>query len=176
MPVPDDEKKLAELFRDLGARDPESWAASQVSEGINQLHRFLFLRQAWKRVVSESDDAWIDQEISNYKQNASQPFAGVGHALARMLAAGASRENIVDLTRGVQARLLFDICCLLADPSISEPSVNDIGWALVETDDDFEPTRKTIAGLHESVLDTDPAGREMRPRNAPEPFVTPDGV
>ena len=80
---------------------------------------------------------------------------------------GASREDIVDLTRGMQARLLFDICYLLADPSILESSVEDLGWALVETDEDFEPTGETISGLHESVLDTDPTGREMRPRNAP---------
>jgi hypothetical protein len=167
VPIPKDEKELAELFRELGARDPEGWAASQASRGINQLHRFLFLRQAWERVVSESDDTWIDLEIANSKQNPGQPFAGVGHALARLQAMGASREDIVDLTRGMQARLLFDICYLLADPSICEPSVEDLGWALVETDEDFEPTGETISGLHESVLNTDPTGREMRPRNAP---------
>lgn len=61
MPVPKDQNELAELFRELGAQDPDGWATSQMSEGINQLHRFLFLRQAWRRVVSESDDAWIDQ-------------------------------------------------------------------------------------------------------------------
>ncbi len=167
MPVPKDQRKLAELFRELGARDPEGWAASQTSEGINQLHRFLFLRQAWERVVAESDDAWIDQEIANAERNPGQPFAGIGHALARMHAKGVAREDIVDLTRGMQARLLFDFCYLLADPSIPESSVEDLGWALVETDDEFEPTGEVISGLHESVLDTDPTGREMRPRNAP---------
>lgn len=167
MPVPKNQKELAELFRELGARDPEGWAASQTSEGVNQLHRFLFLRQAWERVVSEGDDAWIDQEIASSKQHPTQPFAGIGHALARMQAKGVAREDIVDLARGMQARLLFDFCYLLADPSIPESSVEDLGWALVETDDDFEPTGEEISGLHESVLDTDPTGREMRPRNAP---------
>lgn len=167
MPIPKDERKLVELFRELGARDPEGWAASQVSEGANQLHRFLFLRQAWERVVSENNDAWIDQEIANSQRNPGQPFAGVGHALARMQAMGVSREDIVDLTRGMQARLLFDICYLLGDPSIREPGVEDLSWALVETNEDFEPTGESISGLHESVLDTDPTGRDMRPRNAP---------
>lgn len=167
MPVPKNQKKLAELFRDLGARDPEGWASSQTSEGINQLHRFLFLRQAWERVISESDDAWIDQEIANSEKNPGQPFAGIGHALSRMKAKGVAPEDIVDLTRGMQARVLFDLCYLLGDPSILESSVEDLGWALVETDDDFEPTGEVISGLHESVLDTDPTGREMRPRNAP---------
>lgn len=166
MPVPKNQKELAELFRELGAQDPDSWAISQMSEGINQLHRFLFLRQAWGRVVSESDDAWIDQEIASAKENPGQPFAGIGHALAKMQAKGVAREDIVDLARGMQARLLFDFCYLLDDPSISESSADELGWALVETDDDFEPTREAISGLHESVLNTDPTGREMRPRNA----------
>lgn len=167
MPAPKDQKKLAELFRELGARDPEGWAASQASGGKNQLHRFLFLRQAWERVVSESNDAWIDQEVASSERDPGQPFAGIGQALARMQAKGVAREDIVDLTRGMQARLLFDLCYLLGDPSIFESSVEDIGWALVETDGDFEPTGSVISGLHESVLDTDPTGREMRPRNAP---------
>jgi hypothetical protein len=167
VPVPKNQRDLAELFRELGARDPESWAASQTSEGINQLHRFLFLRQAWARVVPENDDAWIDQEIASSKQHPGQPFAGIGHALTKMQAKGVAREDIVDLARGMQARLLFDFCYLLADPSILESSVEDLGWALVETDDDFEPTGEVISGLHESVLGTDPTGREMRPRNAP---------
>ncbi len=40
------EMELTELFARLGARDPEKWARSQIKEGIPQLARFLFLRQA----------------------------------------------------------------------------------------------------------------------------------
>ena len=167
MPVPKNHKKLAELFRVLGARDPEGWAASQNLEGINQLHRFLFLRQAWEQVIPEDNDAWIEQEIANSEKNPGEPFTGIGHALLRMQDKGIAREDIVDLARGMQARLLFDLCYLLSDPSILESSVEDLGWALVETDDNFEPTGAVISGLHESVLDTDPTGREMRPRNVP---------
>ena len=39
---------LAHLFKIAGASDPEAWARSEVEEGIPQLARFLFLRQAWK--------------------------------------------------------------------------------------------------------------------------------
>jgi hypothetical protein len=62
----------------------------------------------------------------------------------------------------MRAQLLFEICRLLEDPSIPESSVDDLGWALVETDTDFEPMLEAISGLHESVLDTDPTRREMR--------------
>ena len=37
---------LTERFRALGAQEPREWASSQISEGIPQLGRFLFLRQA----------------------------------------------------------------------------------------------------------------------------------
>lgn len=167
MPIASDKQKLTALFQELGAQNPEAWATSQVTEGINQLHRFLFLRKAWERVASESNDEWIDKQIVASMQNPGQPFAGIGHSLTRMLAAGVAREDIVDLVRGMQAQLLFDICYLLDDPSINEESLGDIGWALVETDPNFEPTQSAISGLHESLLDTDPTGREMRPRNVP---------
>ena len=164
MPIPADFKELSGLFGRLGARDPDAWAKSQVDEGINQLHRFVFLRQAWERVVSEQDDRWMDAHISEAKNNPDQPFSGIGHALASMLAAGVPRQDVTDLVRGMQADLLFQICYLLEDPSIDEDEIEELGWSLVETDEDLQPTGKTIGGLHESVLGMDPTGREMRPR------------
>ncbi len=167
MPVPLDIEDLTELFRRLDASDPEGRARSQVNEGINQLHRYLFLRQAWSRVVTEGDQSWIDDAISNSTKRPDAPYAGIGHSLNRLLAAGASRNDLVDLARGMQARLLFDICYLLDDPSLEEPELADLGWSIVETGSDLEPTRNVIRGLHESVLETDPTKREMRPRKSP---------
>jgi len=40
------QEQLTALFQKLGARHPEGWARSQIKEGIPQLARFLFLRQA----------------------------------------------------------------------------------------------------------------------------------
>ncbi len=54
-----DERELTELFRNLGADDPAGWARSQLEEGLPQLARFLFLRQAWKLVVKPDDSGWI---------------------------------------------------------------------------------------------------------------------
>jgi hypothetical protein len=42
----DELQELTELFARLGAPRPESWARSQLEEGIPQLARFVFLRQA----------------------------------------------------------------------------------------------------------------------------------
>lgn len=71
--------KLTELFRKLGAEDLESWASSQIEGGINQLGRFLFLRQAWREVVGEDDQSWIQAEISHSEHDPVAP----ARALAR---------------------------------------------------------------------------------------------
>ena len=49
--------ELKDIFTRLGADDPQGWARSQHEESINQLHRFVFLRQAWKGMCSENDDS-----------------------------------------------------------------------------------------------------------------------
>jgi len=160
-----DQKELTEIFRKLGAEDPEDWARSQIKEGIPQLARFLFLRQAWRCVVPEDDPGWIDETISMAVRDPNEEYAGAGHALASLRKRGATDEELTDLVRGTQAELLFQICCLLDDPGDLAPGVANVNWALVQTDDEGN-VLKTIGGLHESVIEMDPTGREMRPRGA----------
>lgn len=164
MSVPSEVERLTELLRRAGAPNPERWATSQIGEGVNQLHRFIFLRQAWRGVVSEGDRSWISKAVKAAEADPDAPFTGVGLALSRLLNLGANQNDLVDVVRGMQAQLLFHICYLLDDPSIDECELSGIGWALVETDADLEPTARKMGGLHESVLETDPSGREMRPR------------
>lgn len=159
--------ELTELFRSLGAKRPDSWASSQIREQIPQLHRFLFLKQAWGQVVDETDDSWIERLVDAANRSPSGPFAARGQAIERMLSLGVSRSDIVDLVRSSQVEAISGLCYLLDDPSLydeEDERVRSVGWALVATNEDFEPTGKVIGGLHESVLDTDPTGREMRPR------------
>lgn len=158
-------QKLTKLFRLVGARDPESWAKSQAEEGIPQLARFLFLRQAWRSIVTENDPAWINSAIRSVETQPDAPYAGVGHALKRLRSLGASDDDLTDLVRGMQAELLFQLCYQLDDPGDLEDEVGDVSWSLVQTNDDGEVVAQ-INGLHESVLETDPTGREMRPRRA----------
>ncbi len=155
--------ELTALFKKVGARKPEGWARSQIEEGIPQLARFLFLRQAWAQVVRESDGKWIDAQIQNTDKRPDGPFAGTGLALRKLRARGATDEELTDLVRGMQVELLFQFCYLLEDPGAVEPEVKDIAWALVQVDNKGRLVGN-IGGLHESVLETDPTGREMRPR------------
>ena len=156
-----DLEQLTRLFRDLGADEPELWAKSQAEEGINQLHRYMFLRQAWKLVVSDNDHSWIDTYIAYAMARPDEPFASVGTGLGKLVESGADRRLLAEVVRGMQAELLAGLCYLLDDPSIDEPEAAHVGWRLVETDDDYAPTDRPIGGLHESVMETDPARRPL---------------
>jgi hypothetical protein len=157
---------LAAHFRALGAHDPDGWARSQVEEGIPQYARFVFLRQAWQSVIADGDTSWIDSQLEEAERHPRQPGAGIGPALKRMLAAGASREDIAEVARVMQWSVLAGIAYQLADPGVVEYPSDEmprVNWTLFEVDDEGQPLHP-IDGLHESVLDTDPTDREMRPK------------
>ena len=155
-------RDLAHLFKIAGASDPEAWARSELEEGIPQLSRFLFLRQAWREVIKDGDSSWIDTEIASARQAPNDPGSGIGPALERLVAGGALRDDISKVARIMQWQLLSRMCYLLSDPSIEERELQGTGWCLFEVDESGNAGRP-IDGLHESVLETDPTGREMRP-------------
>lgn len=164
----DDIKALTEHFRSWGVDDAEGWARSQLSEGINQYARLVFLSGAWQSVIREGDTTWIDGLVSAAEKRPDDPGAGAGLALKRLMAAGADRDDLGDLVRVMQWELLAALAYQLSDPHIvtypSDP-VPRVGWALFEVDDNGRPLRE-IGMPQESVLETDPTGREMRPRSS----------
>lgn len=162
MKLPSTKEELTNLFRQLGARDPEAWASSPIEEGIPQLQRFLWLREAWKLVVPDDNLDWIDAEIKYAETRLEDPYAGVGVALKRCLEKGVERETLKEVVRGMQAQFLFGLSYMLEDPSFPESEVKTLSWGLFETDEDGNPLVH-IGGLHESVLETDSTGTEMRP-------------
>jgi len=157
--------ELSEIFEKLGADDPSAWAASEVTENFPQLARFLFLRQAWRRIVPEGDTSWIEREIEWASANPGRPTSGLGVSLGNLLALGAKKDDINEVIRVMQYRLLHDLCYLLEDPGDVEDEVKDIYWQLYEMNSKGKPSR-VIGGLYESVLSMDPTGREMRPNES----------
>jgi hypothetical protein len=125
MKIPSNVDELTALFEKLGASEPGSWARSQLSEGINQLQRFLFLRQAWSLILREDDTDWIHGEIARAQRRPDEPYAGIGHALRRCVEKGASAQDLTDIVRGKQAELLHYFCYLLGDPSFTEKELSD---------------------------------------------------
>jgi len=156
------EAELTSLFAHLGAREPAAWARSQINENIPQLARFLFLRQAWKLVVPEKDRTWIAQEMQEMNMDAQGPGGAIGPALRRLLNQGASEDDLTRVVRVMQWSLLSALCYLLDDPGDVEPEVRDIAWGLFQVDEEGRPIA-AISGLQESLLETEPSGREMRP-------------
>jgi len=162
MAAPTTREELIALFRDFGAKDPERWAASQVDEGIPQLARFLFLKAAWEHIPREGDTTWIDREIKTSAERPNEPYAGLGKALALCRKRGVPDSALTEIARCLQASMLFSIGYLIDGPAYSY-TIEGMGWSLFQVDDDGKPFGEPVAGLHESVLEFDPAGREMRP-------------
>ncbi|HEX4893331.1 MAG TPA: hypothetical protein VFV47_08580 [Hyphomicrobiaceae bacterium] len=155
-------QELTALFATLGASNPGQWARSQIEEGIPQLERFLFLKQAWSQVVPEDDPSWIGNSIAAAAKDPNGPFSGIGLALKSLMAKGATEDELTALARGMQAALLFGFCFILEGPH-GDDGVEGVGWGLFSTNAEGSPAQRLI-GLHESLLETDPTGREMRPR------------
>jgi len=158
--------ELTKIFHKLGANDPKSWADSEIRENFAQLARFVFLRAAWQHVVSEDDITWMDEEIRYSENHPNDPCAGAGLALKRLLAVGANRQDITDVVRVKQYGMMVALCYLLDNPGKLEPELGNMGWALYEKDKNGENTGRLVNMLHESALEMDPTGREMRPRNS----------
>lgn len=155
--------RLADVLRKLGCPDPEGTAGSEVQDEIPRTAIFVFLREAWRRVASEEDVAWIEEENDIARKAPMDPFSGAGLALARLRGRGATNEEIAHLVRAMQASLLLALCSLIDDgPEGVEAEAPDVRWALCAIDEEGVPTSQ-MAGLHESVLTADPTGREMRP-------------
>ena len=167
MPPPASKDELVAVFRNLGARSPEEWIQYLPEDPSAQLARYMFLKQAWDSVAQEGDTKWIDDAIARAEKHPDEPYAGLGHTLHKLLATGIPREDITELARCLQAGMLFRIAYLLDGRAYQITGLEHIDWALVRTDQEGNPTNDQISGLHESVLETDPTRREMRPSRAP---------
>ncbi|MES2206217.1 MAG: hypothetical protein V4525_05390 [Pseudomonadota bacterium] len=165
MHIPTDIEQLTELFKKFGAKDPELLAESQIKEEIPQLQRFLFLRQAWKRILEEHETDWIQQEIKNSETFPDAPYSGIGLALKKCIQKGIAPQELTNIARGIQAQTLFHLCYLLDAPSFAENELQNFAWGLFAVDENDNPYLPRINALHESVLETDPSGHEMRPQN-----------
>src|ERR1700721_705016 len=130
------ELELTELFRKLGAQEPESWARSQIAEGIPQLPRYLFLRQAWRNVVDPRDQTWMS---TMRPKDPNGPGGELGSAIDRILAIGARPEDLTTVVRIMQWHLLARLCVLLEDPGDIENEVSDIWGGLFLIDEDDKP-------------------------------------
>jgi hypothetical protein len=116
-------------------------------------------------VNADGDTEWIQHRIGASRRKPNEPGAGSGHALRRLLSSGARPQDIAELVRVMQWETLVTVIDLIDGiPLVTYPSeeVARVEWALFRVDEDGAPVGR-IAALHESILETDPAKREMRP-------------
>jgi hypothetical protein len=102
----------------------------------------------WEEVINPTmQEHWIDNVIRESERNPSAPFADLGHALKRLVAAGADRRDLSLVARHAAYEAVFGTLYALSDPGV----------------DDNE-----VEMMHESLLSADPSGKEGRPGSAPE--------
>ena len=162
-PLPDTPEILAltEVFREAGATDPELWARSQVQEGKNQLARFSFLKAISTDWLPETATDWVEAQLHSTPATSPYPGAQLPAVVQEMVTKGVRPESIIDLVRVIQFEVLFHVCQTLDIGNEVDAPLAD--WALFEVDEQGQPTR-VIDALHESLLEFDPSGRELRPR------------
>ena len=108
--------------------------------------RAELLNQVWTQIISANmDERWIDAAMASSERTPDAPFADLGPAPKRLLAAGAVRRDLCLLARHASYEAVFQLLYMLDDPG-------------VEGDDNKM--------LHEELLGADPSGREGRPDSA----------
>lgn len=136
---------LRDRLAALGAEDAESWARSEVSEGIPQQVRFLILRRLWHDAI----DAWAASDALDRLP-----------AAKRLLDAGADRSNLVRVARAAAYEAVLDAVVAIDEGYDPEAPEDCPGWQLMETDPDCNPTGREVGGLHESFQSMDPSGQD----------------
>ncbi|MFD3565018.1 hypothetical protein ACFWVU_35965 [Streptomyces sp. NPDC058686] len=147
-----DIENLAKLFAALGAADPESWARSEIEEGLPQLARYRLLRAVahdvagWERAALRWTEAY-------------QHGGPASDAMARALAAGVSVDDLGTIAREVARETAFGLLYRLSDPAddTAPAGVEDElpSWELVEVSATGEATGRVLAGLYEDMAELD---------------------
>jgi hypothetical protein len=115
------------------------------------------LKRVWEYIADDEDLAWIDNVAAQPADNG--PMGDFGEITRRMLAAGVSKQDIARFARinGYEAAFgtLYSIGSGVGDVSLRLQAFDD------ETDKSVDAK---LGGLYESLLGSDPTGREMRPK------------
>ncbi|MBE1465126.1 hypothetical protein [Kibdelosporangium phytohabitans] len=108
--------------------------------------RTLVLRAIWPDMI----DGWAEPGALE-----ATPAA------ARLLEAGADRDDLIRLARNAAYDTAFQLLYRLTAYGRDEDAPADSpGWCLVECTPGFELTEREIGSLHEDLLSLDPSGRE----------------
>jgi hypothetical protein len=142
-------RELLEAFRVIGVEDAETWARSELEEGVPQLAICLFLALANGPI-----DRLIDPRTLREMLKSTAPRSAVD-SLDRLFEAGPS-EDVLQVVRWALRAYLTEMCFLLDDTSarVSDLCKNrtlaNTHWGLFRTSEPDRPDAQ-MNGLHEVV-------------------------
>jgi len=155
MPSPDKMSELVSVFEKLGVSNPESFARSQLNEGIPQLSMVFFLYRAFHSLVREGDHKWIRGLTHSPRANPC------GAALERILDRGTDLNDLVTFAKCAQRELLVDLIYIIDDATAVHfddedvrRSLTPIHWRLFQVDRNGAPI-VALDGLHELLGEFD---------------------
>jgi len=134
-------ENLVIRLENAGAKNPLSWAYSEVIEKIPQFGRFLVLKSLFDIVKSTEDNISL---AGDFDEDFEEKFKELKERIGQ--------DKLFDFLTSYSKGMIYNIIELL-DEGNREVSRDKISWTLMKTDDTFEPTGQIIQGLHESFLE-----------------------
>ncbi len=132
---------LTAQFEALGVSDPQSWAKSQIKEGIDQIGRATVLR-AMADMVTES----------SARSSVGSPHVSeaVRAAAERIDASGVAWDDVELLVKSEIWEAFFDMLAMLAGSREIAVNPGEVNFGLFRTDEYGEQPSEDINMLHES--------------------------
>ena len=137
----DEFESLVIRLENAGAKNPLSWASSEVTEKIPQFGRFLVLKTLFDIAKSIEDNISIAED---FDEDINDKFDEIKENVGQ--------EKLFDFLTSYSKGIIYNLIELL-DEGNREFDRDKISWTLMKTDENFEPTGQIIQGLHEDFLE-----------------------
>ncbi len=137
-------EKLLQKMENAGAKNPLSWAMSEITEGIPQFGRFLMLKGLNDITCDVEGNICLADDVDEYYEN---DIYKMSDKIKKIIGETAFNEFLKSYTKGV----MWQVANLIDDGNYNQN--NEPGWALSEVNNDGKTTGKFIGGLHESLND-----------------------
>ena len=127
---------IEQLVKELEIPNPELWKDSNFWE----LTSIAFLRQVWLAIPDHDEYSWLDAMVP----------PDVRENYERLIAAGAKKEDLLPLIRGMLKDFLHFVLFQLADPSHDKKILNQFSWGIWGEDGSGKPLKR-LNSTHEHI-------------------------
>lgn len=134
-------ENLVIKFENAGAKNPLTWAVSEITEGIPQFGRFLMLKALFDIGKSTKDNIAMAED---FDFELDEKYTEIKDAVGK--------KKLLAFLTSYSKGLLYNVIELL-DEGNRTADRDKISWVLMKTDENAEPTGQIIQGLHESFFE-----------------------